>query len=156
MSFAAIIANTKAVVVSAGIPEHDYRHLLGEAPVGGADRHFQVAATNITEVTPWLGIQQNRRRAAVTVRVTYFRGGGDAGGASAGGDRYNVNARAVNDMITLSAWLVNPERYDAQNTGINSVVAPEFRRVLDADLFEAWDLTFGGNWEENESSREVA
>lgn len=155
MSFEAIITNTVNVVNAAGFSEAHNRFSLEQQAEGGADRRFQVEAQQIAEDHPWLGIGQNRRSTRVSVRIAYFRGGGDMGGEPDGGDRRNVNARAVTDTLRLASFLTNPTRYDSAKTGINRVVQPEARKVLDLKRSEIWELSTLVVWEENESSRAV-
>lgn len=155
MSFKAILDNTVAVCKAAGFREADTRYPIEDAHNGGADRCFSVSGSPVSEAMSWLALPQNRRRSTVVVRLRYFRGGGDAGGESHGGDRASVCARAVTDTLTLAQWLTNPRRYGSQTIGINRVVSPAARKVIDADQFEVWELELRVEWEQVQNARAV-
>jgi len=143
MSIPAIITNAVAVVTAAGFTESQNRQPIEQQPEGAVDGRFQVGVTPTTDVTPWLGIPQTRRSVTLAVRFGYFRGGGDAGG----GDRLSICARANDDCARAAAFLTNPERYDAENTRINRVILPNWRRVIDGDRVEFWDLSLSVEFE---------
>lgn len=143
MSIAAIVANAVAVTKAAGFREDDNRLTIEKQGEQGIDGQFQVSLTPTVDTQEWLGIPQTRRTATVTVRFGYFRGGGTAGG----GDRLSVCARANDDCARAAAFLTNPERYDAQVTRINRVILPTWRRVIDGEKVEFWDLTLSVEFE---------
>lgn len=154
MSFAAIIANTAAVVTDAGFRHADNRKPIEQQAEQGRDRLFQIDATPVSEVIPWLAISHNRRATQLTVKAAYYRGGGDAGGEN-GGDRVAVSARATTDMLRLAAFLENPNRYNSAATGINRIVDWSFRKTVDAETSEVWELTARCEWEEALNVRAV-
>ncbi len=154
MAFSHLVTNTVRVARLAGFQDADTRRPIEDQPDQGRNRLFEVAADAITEVMPWHAISADRRQAIITVKVAYWRGGGDAGGEN-GGDRLSVNCRAANDMLTLAAMLENPNNYDSQVTGINRILLREFTRIVDKPLAEVWQLALTCEWEQSESAQAV-
>jgi hypothetical protein len=152
VSLPAIIANAVSVLEVAGFREADNRRPIEDQAEGAVDGRFQVGVTPTVDVTPWLGIPQTRRSASLTVRFGYFRGGGTAGG----GDRLSVCARANTDCLRAAAFLTNPERYAAETTRTNRITSPNWRRVVDGERVEFWDLTLAVEFEAELDERAVA
>jgi hypothetical protein len=162
MSLSEVLTNTIAVCAAGGYKKADFRTPLEQQSHGGVDRRFQVFVDTASQ-TLARHAQPNAfgdiRTARVTVRVAYVRLGGDKGGALHGGDTFNVNVRAFDDMLALGPRLESPDLYDAQNTGIRRRSldsAAGFRQTYSDDRMEIWDAVFSCEFEEPQDRRAVA
>ena len=150
MGWPEIISNTVAQVKAMGFREAENRNPSAKQAEEGADRTFQVTVTPATEFLPRLAIPNNIRRAIATISMAYFRGGGDAGGATGGGDRMAVLCRAQDDLLTIAGRLEFDTTYDTQNSGIRRRVFQQVSRSADLPRSEIWDLAMLVEWEANE------
>ena len=142
MAFRHVITNAVAILKEAGFREADSRRPIEEQSDMGADLCFQVSAEAVTDTLPQHGIPKNTRTATLHVKVAFFQGGGDAGGAAQGGDIKDVDARAVETTNAMVSLLENQLRYD-QATGIQrrnwrgTDIVKEDRRVQVREILMA-------------------
>ncbi len=162
MSRAEVLTNTIDGCVAGGYQKADFRTPLEQQSRGGVDKRFQVIVDQVTRTLD-RHAQPNAfgdiRTAVARVRVAYVAMGGDKGGPGHGGDSFNVNVRAFDDMLVLCPRLESPDLYDAQNTGIRRRTldqAAGFQRTYEDDRVEIWDAVFGVEYEEIEDPRAVA
>ncbi len=158
MGISAIIANTRAVLTAAGYEENDPRHTLEAESDAGKDRRFTVEAQPITENLFRHGVLDNVRTTLLKVRLGFFAGGGDAGGAEHGGDMVSLNARAYEMSKAVASLLENPLRYNAQVTGIqtqNLVAGRGWDRVSVARRSEVWEVQVNVRYQQAEDVRAV-
>ena len=156
MAFAHLITNVVSILAEAGYAEGDTRRPIERQSEMGSDACFQVSAEPVTEVLNRHASLNKVRNATLSVRVRFFVGGGDMGGAEHGGDLRHVDARAIEQTNAMVALLENQHRYDANTTGIRrrnwretSVVATERRTVT-------WEILMDVEWEQAEDARAVA
>lgn len=155
MAFADIITNTKAVLVAAGFEPNDPRHTLEAESDAGKDRRFTVEATPVRQTLFRHAIPDNVRTALLKVRLGFFAGGGDAGGAEFGGDVVNVNARAFDASAAVAAMLESPLRYSAQATGIRRRYNARWDEVFVQRRSVGWEVLVDVEWQEPEKSGAV-
>jgi hypothetical protein len=155
MAFADIITNTVAVLVAAGFERNDPRHTLEEECDAGKDRRFTVEATPVVETLFLHAIPDNARTALLKVRLGFFAGGGDAGGAEHGGDMVSVNARAFDESTAVAALLESPLRYNAQATGIRRQNLRGWDKASTARRSEVWEVLLDVEWEQAQKPQAV-
>jgi hypothetical protein len=129
------------------------RFELGKQPMGGRDGVYRVEASGIDTARQVFGTGEVvRNLGSLEIQTCYFRGGGSSGGYYLGGDRLNVNKRALDDAFGFpgSLGLVSaceaPLTYDEGNTGIRVVTFQDHTLATDGPLFEIWRTRFNVEW----------
>ena len=114
----------------------DGRDPLELAPAGGGHRTFEVRLTAGRIARQYFGAGKAFLGATATVRVSYARPGGDAGG----GDRTSVNIQAGEDSMLIADALTDFRNWDRETTGIRMVTLDQGAlRVADDRLREIWE-----------------
>lgn len=130
-----------------GFQKAQNRFTLDREPDGGRDGLYRCELRAVETTRQAFGTSEVWRNAGqVVVAVAYFRGGGDAGGAT-GGDRKSVNRRVLDDVFALVSACENDATYDAQNTGIRVVRWRSFSRAADLPRAEIWEIAFDVEWQ---------
>lgn len=119
-----------------------YRYLPQEKPDSAMDGQYFISLERITERDPHWGTGENIQRGVVTVQVSYYRGGGDAGG----GDRQSVMRNAGDDCQVIGDVCENPENYNPTVTGIRRISCVGSTRTHDLPRAEVWETTFNVEW----------
>lgn len=127
----------------AGFVRSGYRFRVIDEPASAIEGLYFVDVTGVRPHKRDYGRQENRWEADVSVRVGYFRGGGDADE----GDRQSVMRNASDDMMRLADFLENTASYDGANTGARRIVFAGASRVLDAKDREVWEAKFLVEWQ---------
>lgn len=161
MSLSEVIANTVSVCEGAGYTKADFRTPLEKQSHGGVDRRFQVVSGAVAQTLArhaQPGQFGDIRTATMTVRVAYVRLGGDKGGPAHGGDSFDVNIRAFDDMLAICPRLESDLLYDAQNSGLRrrSLSPSGFQQTFEDERMEIWDAAFTCEFEEPQDPRAVA
>lgn len=119
-----------------------YRYALDKEPDSGMHGKYFISLQAIVDRDPKWGTGENIQHGRVTVRTSYFRGGGDAGG----GDIQSVMRDAADDCQIIGDVLENPENYNSIVTGIRQVRCRGSAKVVDKPHGEIWETTFDVEW----------
>jgi hypothetical protein len=134
-----VIVATSPIVRGVGLQPCNYRFPLEKQPAGGADRRFELLATNTTIREQLVGAGYAAIDLDIRVRVYYVRPGGDAGD----GDRKGVNVKAGTDGMRMADSLTMLPNWNQSVTGLRWVTlmaGGQFAKVIDGDKFEVWEL----------------
>ncbi len=126
----------------AGFKSSGYRFDLDKEPDSAIDGTYYL---DIAQVDPharnW-GTGETISEVIVTVRVAYFRGGGDKNE----GDRQGVLRNAADDAMRIADICENPSNYNAATTGIREIRYQGSRRTGELPRFEIWESRFWVQW----------
>lgn len=136
-----------ALVTNASSPDgvfvkSAYRFTLDKEPDSSPDGLYFLDVTDITPRERYWGTGENISEFNVTVRVGYFRGGGDLGAS----DRQSIARNAADDSQRIADVLENPLNYNPDVTGIRRVMYTGTARVENLRHGEIWETRFLVEW----------
>lgn len=134
---------TVLVATGAGLRPCDYRFPVEKQPLGGGHRRFEMLFSGSRITRQLFGAGYAAVDLDLRVRVAYARMGGDAGGATNGGDRKNVNVRAGEDGARIANALTMQPNWNQTTTGIREIslmAGGGWSRVVDGDKVEVYEL----------------
>ncbi len=119
-----------------------YRYTLDKEPDSGMDGKYFLSVTDVTPRERYWGTGEYITDGHVVVQLSYFRGGGDAGG----GDRQTVMRHAADDCQQIADICENPENYNSSVTGLRQVLYQGSTKVHDLSKAEVWEVRFFVQW----------
>ncbi len=119
-----------------------YRYTLDKEPDSGMDGKYFLSVTDVTPRERYWGTGEYITDGHVVVQLSYFRGGGDAGG----GDRQTVMRHAADDCQQIADICENPENYNSSVTGLRQVLYQGSTKIHDLSKAEVWEVRFFVQW----------
>lgn len=142
----AAVTSEEVNLAGGGFKPSGYRMTPDNEPDSGADGLYYLDLNNVqTKQPPSFGTGEKIRIGTMMVQLGFFRGGGDQGGAAAGGDRRTVSVRANNDCLRVADLCEDPGAYLAAGA-IREVRYLGHDRSFTGKKTEVWTVRFSVEW----------
>lgn len=128
-----------------GFRPSGYRMSPQSEPDGGMDGLYYLDLNPVAPKGRSWGTGENIWLGTMTVQLGYYRGGGDQGGPTVGGDLKSVTVRANNDCMRVSDLCENPDAYLAGGA-IREVRYLGHGRSFTGKKTEVWTVRFSVEW----------